>query len=34
MLVEKQKLSIGLDVAYAKDVNISLYFQVGDWLAQ
>jgi len=33
MLVEKQKLSIGLDVAYAEGGNVSVYFQVGDWLA-
>ena len=33
MLVEKQKLSIGIDAAYAKDTNVSVYFQVGDWLA-
>jgi hemolysin activation/secretion protein len=33
MLVEEQKLSIGLDVAYAEGSNVSLYFQVGDWLA-
>ncbi len=34
MLIEKQKLSLGLDVAYAENANVSLYFQVGDWLAQ
>jgi len=33
MLVEKQKLSIGIDVAYAEDTKVSVYFQVGDWLA-
>jgi outer membrane translocation and assembly module TamA len=33
MLVEKQKLSIGIDVAYAEGANVSVYFQVGDWLA-
>jgi hypothetical protein len=33
MLVEKQKLSIGIDVAYAEDAEVSVYFQVGDWLA-
>ena len=33
MLVEKQKLSIGIDVAYAEDAKVSVYFQVGDWLA-
>lgn len=33
MLAEEQKLSIGLDVAYAKGGNVSVYFQVGDWLA-
>lgn len=33
MLVEEQKLSIGLDVAYAEGSNVSVYFQVGDWLA-
>jgi len=33
MLVEKQKLSIGIDVAYAEDAEVSIYFQVGDWLA-
>ena len=33
MLVEEQKLSIGLDVAYAEGGNVSVYFQVGDWLA-
>lgn len=32
MLAKKQKLSIGLDVACASDGNVSLYFQVGDWL--
>ena len=30
MLVEKQKLSIGIDVAYAEDAKLSVYFQVGD----
>jgi hypothetical protein len=34
MLVEDQKLSIGLDVAYTKDdTEFSIYFQIGDWLA-
>ncbi len=33
MLVEKQKLSIGIDVAYAEGGNVAVYFQVGDWLA-
>jgi outer membrane protein assembly factor BamA len=33
MIVEKQKLSIGIDVAYAEDAKVSVYFQVGDWLA-
>ena len=33
MLVEKQKLSIGIDVAYAEGTEVSVYFQVGDWLA-
>jgi hypothetical protein len=33
MLVEAQKLSIGLDVAYAEGGNVAVYFQVGDWLA-
>ncbi len=33
MLVEKQKLSIGIDAAYAKGTRLAVYFQVGDWLA-
>ena len=34
MLVEDQKLSFGIDVAYSHDAaEYSLYFQVGDWLA-
>jgi hypothetical protein len=33
MLVEKQKLTIGIDVAYAEGGEIAVYFQVGDWLA-
>ncbi len=33
MLVEEQKLSIGIDVAFAKDASVAFYFQVGDWLA-
>ncbi len=34
MLVEDQKLSIGLDMAYTDDDSeFSIYFQVGDWLA-
>jgi len=33
MLAEKQKLSIGIDVAYAEDAKVSVYFQIGDWLA-
>jgi hypothetical protein len=34
MLLEDQKLSIGLDAAYASDAaEVSVYFQVGDWLA-
>jgi hypothetical protein len=30
MLVEKQKLSIGIDVAYAEDAKVSVYLYVGD----
>lgn len=34
MLVEDQKLSVGIDLAYGDgDTDISVYFQVGDWLA-
>ena len=34
ILVEDQKLSVGLDVAYTKDAaECSIYFQIGDWLA-
>jgi len=33
MLVEKQKLTIGIDLAYAEGGNVAVYFQVGDWLA-
>jgi hypothetical protein len=33
MLVEKQKLFVGIDVTYAEDGNASFYFQVGDWLS-
>jgi hypothetical protein len=34
MLVEDQKLSIGIDAAYSLDAaDYSIYFQVGDWLA-
>jgi len=33
MLVEKQKLAIGIDVAYSEAEEVSIYFQVGDWLA-
>jgi len=34
MLIEKQKLSVGLDLAYAENGTFSVYFQVGDWLAK
>jgi hypothetical protein len=30
MLVKAQKLSVGLDVAYAEGGDVSVYFQVGD----
>jgi len=33
MIVQKQKLSVGIDVAYAEGAEVSVYFQVGDWLA-
>jgi len=33
MLVEKQKLTVGIDLAYAEGGNVAVYFQVGDWLA-
>ena len=33
MLVEKQKLQIGIDLAFAEGGNVAVYFQVGDWLA-
>jgi len=34
MLVKDRKLSVGLDVAYAdEDTKLSIYFQVGNWLA-
>lgn len=33
MLIEEQKLSIGLDVAFAEGGDFAVYFQVGDWLA-
>ena len=33
MLVEDQKLSLGLDVAYTDDSDFVVYFQIGDWLA-
>lgn len=33
MLIKDQKLSIGIDVAYAEGGSVSVYFQVGDWLA-
>ena len=34
MLVEDQKLSIGLDTAFSHgDSEFTIYFQVGDWLA-
>ncbi len=33
MLVEEQKLSIGIDFAFARDRSVAFYFQVGDWLA-
>lgn len=33
MIVEKQKLAIGIDVAYSEADDVAIYFQVGDWLA-
>jgi hypothetical protein len=33
MLVEKRKLVIGIDIAYAEGSDVTVYFQVGDWLA-
>ena len=33
MLVEEQKLTIGIDVTYADTSAVEIYFQVGDWLA-
>jgi hypothetical protein len=33
MLAEEQKLSVGIDAAYADGTEVSVYFQVGDWLA-
>lgn len=33
MLVEEQKLSIGIDLAYSDTSKVEVYFQVGDWLA-
>jgi len=33
MLVQKQKLSIGIDLAYNEYADVAVYFQVGDWLA-
>ena len=33
MIAEKQKLSIGIDVAYSDSADVAIYFQVGDWLA-
>jgi len=33
MLVEEQKLNVGIDLTYAEGGAVSVYFQVGDWLA-
>jgi len=33
MLVEEQKLMLGIDVAYTDTAEVAVYFQVGDWLA-
>lgn len=33
MLMEKQELTIGIDLAYADGGEVAVYFQVGDWLA-
>jgi len=32
MLAKEQKLAIGLDVACAEGGDVSVYFQMGDWL--